>query len=334
MQLVCLVFDWAVTAAFLLYALVVIFVPRARLHPLIPATLVWGFLMYAGDYFFVQFGHTTIGGHDYSEYLTLLTPIFAFILLVGLAFMPIAVEFVIVTLMVMMICGWYNFDVTLSTAFTAAFIIIVVIGFLRLAYIMQVFLLAIVVSALISVSVFAMIVQWNLAHTDLTLDDVCDDHINMILVCDIRCGQILTDPNAFMHSFFVVLCIVLIVFRLLVVFRLASDIWDEEQLQSLCWCCRCCRCFKWSAPADRMVPPPTRWFTFPSADEQGKQDSKKVFSTKTKPKTKSNGHHSQYTRVDEPEDLELNLDEGDEEDLGLELELVDDNDDEPVVEDL
>lgn len=256
MWVICQVFDWFTTVAFFFFAFFVMLTPRARLHPIISFLLAWGLLMYGYDYFFVQFGHTSFGGHDYSSYLPLLCPLFAVVTAIILPFAPFTTEFTLVGLVIMMIAGWYNFDTTLSVGFVATFVILMIVGFLRIAYIMQVFVIAFTVAGLLAISGIAMLLEIDVLRGDLELDPVCDNHVNLILICDIRCSNVLNDPDAVMHSAWVILFLLAFVFRLLGVWRYAPDIHDAEQMKAVCWCCpwKCCR--RVQVNTSRAVEPP------------------------------------------------------------------------------
>lgn len=262
MWLVCEILDWVLTFGVLIYGFMVLMAPRARIHPVFAFFLYWLFLVFAMNYLFIQFGHVTFGGHDYSAWLPLLCPLFAIVAAVLLPFVPMLEEFTLTVLIVMMIAGWYNFDTTLSVATTSAFIIMLILGFMRITYIIQVFTVAFASAAVVTLSVLGPLLQINRFHDSLNLPPECDNHVNMFLICDIQCSSILNDPSALVHSLWIMAFVMLFIFHLLLVWRMAPDLYDKAQLQSLCWCCACCKCCQHvKIQTGQLATPPSReWF--------------------------------------------------------------------------
>ena len=235
MQDGCLIVDWIFTVLVTVFVMGVYVVPRKRLHPMFVATIAWVFFCWSLQFFFLEYGMSTLEASGHPETITLLILVMA-VGAVGVlwCFFFIA-EFLIVTLTVMIVAQTTQYVISLPVAAGIGLIVWLILDYTPVANLKHAFTVALFTSVDIGFGLGSIILETSVAIDTLSQD--CQSHFNMALTCDANCGSLLVYANTNARVGWVIFVALLFVIKFLMIAVFTSSFHEKPKLKGVFLCC-------------------------------------------------------------------------------------------------
>lgn len=228
----CLYCDWVFTTLLTVLVFVVYFVPKTRYHPTISFFVAWSFFCWVLQFFFLEYGVSTLESSGHANQITLAILAMALVPVLVLWLLACFVDLALIMLMILVVSQTQVIDVSIPVAFAIALVGWLLMTWSPVSNIKQAFAMAVYTSGFVVFGVSAIILNTSTAVGVLPVE--CQQHFNMWLTCDAQCSGILTYDSAAVRVSWALAFLVAAVLRLLMTWIFTPAFFQRPKLQSSC----------------------------------------------------------------------------------------------------
>lgn len=231
----CLYLDWLLTVLLTVFALVVYCIPRERYHPMLMLVLAWSFFSWPLQFFFLEYGVSTLKNTGHADLVLLLIPVMAIVVVALLWCLRCFIVLVLTMLIALMISQTQLIDISIPISFAIGVMVWLLLWYSSVSNIVQGFVVSVYTAGNLTFGLASMILETSTPTNSLTPS--CSEHFNMWLTCDVDCSSIVVFDTTGARLGVGFAFLALFVLRLLIQWIFTKSFYRKPKLKSSCCCC-------------------------------------------------------------------------------------------------